>query len=470
MPLASPCMQNIQQRNIWNELFRSSERQLDTRSVLGGIDVNRAPATTECEEEEAERPSCSPSSDDEDGGGGDDDASRRSLGFQRNSRWCLKKPSRNTAPLIQLKQKLALAMKLNLRPRQVEVWFQNRRARTKLKRTEADYFINQTVLNKFWELLHLLFIGIAVSYGLFGRRSNADNVSHEYSHSYASGISHFSSVFEDDFDHSICYSVHGKAGSFNVKNGSFESPYVENVVQAWSSKCVLGEHMVVLARPHCELVSFVDHKPLGLPVRSLKGVEFGTGSSEFSGTNVVDSSDSSDKSEGESSSDLGSESLEGKYNENDVLDSPIPWRSRSVRMLQRVGGGGATRAFILGLSQLMKLNFNHSNHVGFKRQYLGGNSSMQNPTFSKNQNREQRECSESEKDDEDFRVSSDEDFRVSSDEETISGTLSVAGSDSYVVDRKAGEFIAKFREQVRLQRTTSIDSLKGLKPSGNFFR
>lgn len=34
-----------------------------------------------------------------------------------------------------------------------------------------EFFTNQTIANKFWELIHLLFIGIVISYGLFSRRN-----------------------------------------------------------------------------------------------------------------------------------------------------------------------------------------------------------------------------------------------------------------------------------------------------------
>ncbi|KAG6531661.1 homeobox-leucine zipper protein HOX15-like [Zingiber officinale] len=40
---------------------------------------------------------------------------------------------------LNLRQKQELASQLKIQPRQVEVWFQNRRARTKLKQTEGEY-------------------------------------------------------------------------------------------------------------------------------------------------------------------------------------------------------------------------------------------------------------------------------------------------------------------------------------------
>ncbi|XP_039046553.1 homeobox-leucine zipper protein HAT3-like isoform X2 [Hibiscus syriacus] len=157
MPLSSICMQNPQPNNTWNELFRSSDRNMDTRSFLGGIDVNRAATTVDCEEEvgvsspnstissisgkrnerdnavdetEAERAYCSQASDDE-------NASRKKLRLSKEQSLLLEETFKEHSTLNP-KQKLALAKELNLRPRQVEVWFQNRRARTKLKQTEVD--------------------------------------------------------------------------------------------------------------------------------------------------------------------------------------------------------------------------------------------------------------------------------------------------------------------------------------------
>ncbi|KAJ6351015.1 hypothetical protein OIU78_007022 [Salix suchowensis] len=46
--------------------------------------------------------------------------------------------SKEQSRLLEEKTKEALALQLKLRPRQVEVWFQNRRARSKLKQTEME--------------------------------------------------------------------------------------------------------------------------------------------------------------------------------------------------------------------------------------------------------------------------------------------------------------------------------------------
>ncbi|CAL4932284.1 unnamed protein product [Urochloa decumbens] len=136
---------------------------------LRGIDVNRAPAGGEsrtrgsCSEDEepaasspnstlsslsGKRPAATRSgdlegdhtlraggSDDEDSGAGG--GSRKKLRLSKDQAAVLEESFKEHNTLNP-KQKAALAKQLNLKPRQVEVWFQNRRARTKLKQTEVD--------------------------------------------------------------------------------------------------------------------------------------------------------------------------------------------------------------------------------------------------------------------------------------------------------------------------------------------
>ncbi|XP_022951762.1 homeobox-leucine zipper protein HAT3-like [Cucurbita moschata] len=160
----SNSMINHLRRSSWKDAFQVSDRNVDSRSFLRGIDVNRLRTAVDGEEEngvsspnstvssisgkrsereavgdeaEAERTSCSRGSDDEDGGDGDGDASRKKLRLSKEQSLVLEETFKEHNTLNP-KQKLALAKRLSLRPRQVEVWFQNRRARTKLKQTEVD--------------------------------------------------------------------------------------------------------------------------------------------------------------------------------------------------------------------------------------------------------------------------------------------------------------------------------------------
>ncbi|KAK4769724.1 hypothetical protein SAY87_030256 [Trapa incisa] len=91
------------------------------------------PAAAGSYENEAERTSSRGVSDEEDG----PENSRKKLRLSKDQSAVLEESFREHHTLNP-KQKQALAKQLGLRPRQVEVWFQNRRARTKLKQTEID--------------------------------------------------------------------------------------------------------------------------------------------------------------------------------------------------------------------------------------------------------------------------------------------------------------------------------------------
>lgn len=154
-PLAFMQRQN-QKSSISDPFQLSADRHVEGRSFLRGIDMNKPITVTDLEEDvmvsspnstvssvsgkrsereenEAERGSSSMEVEDD----GGDAAGRKKLRLTKEQGVVLEETFKEHNTLTP-KQKLALAKQLNLRPRQVEVWFQNRRARTKLKQTEVD--------------------------------------------------------------------------------------------------------------------------------------------------------------------------------------------------------------------------------------------------------------------------------------------------------------------------------------------
>ncbi|KAG7547265.1 hypothetical protein ISN44_As12g025170 [Arabidopsis suecica] len=178
--------------------------------------------------------------------------------------------------------------------------------------SQTPELANQTRL---LELLHLVFVGIAVSYGLFSRRnydggggggtSNSDNNkadhSNNNSHSYVPKILEVSSVFNVDHE--------------SESEPSDDSSGDQRKFQTWKNKY----HMKI---PEVEtrfverVSSEIREKPLLLPVRSLNYPRVSDSSGDNSGRwEKV-------RSKRELLKTLGDDN-------SDVLPSPIPWRSRS---------------------------------------------------------------------------------------------------------------------------------------------
>lgn len=244
--------------------------------------------------------------------------------------------------------------------------------------SQAPDFINDTVLNKFWELIHLLFIGIVVSYGLFSRRNvemgienhpNVENLesymprmfdgyenpcgsdekkvvgswnSQNFVGNPVTLSSHKSTVFDDQCKPRLPNFGAGLENSCGYKN--------ESVAQAWNSQYFQGDSMVFIAQPNYAFDEFVkpksvvDDEPLGLPIRSLKSrvknqekFEFVSGSESGFGSKA--SSNSFDRSMNGDFGDLAPINLLEKFNQAMTSPSPILQRtsSRKMEMGKRVG-------------------------------------------------------------------------------------------------------------------------------------
>lgn len=205
--------------------------------------------------------------------------------------------------------------------------------------SQAPEFINQNLLTRSWELLHLLFVGIAISYGLFSRKNDETekengntNSKFDNAQSYVSKFLQVSSVFDDEYEN--------PAGSD------------ENKVQTWSSQYYRNEPVVVVAQESSVFdhenggsVSRTEERPLLLPVRSLKSrIPEPDNMAAYDKENDVVLKSAVSRSNSKTGSrrfssnlnrefgGLDYEEVEEKLKESVVLPSPIPWRSRSGRL------------------------------------------------------------------------------------------------------------------------------------------
>ncbi|GER31173.1 hypothetical protein STAS_07166 [Striga asiatica] len=242
-----------------------------------------------------------------------------------------------------------------------------------------DFFAQTAVLSQFWEVIHLVFIGIAVSYGLFCRKSEDLEISSfDDADAYLSGISRLSSVFEDGlgnvccgpdgpefnavqgyFPNCQCFGgqfvgksnkcvVHGgnsrKIRSFVQKNGGEDDIAAsfgdaENVImnQTWNSKYSKIESLVVVSDGDNVLKGSLDYRPLNLPVRSLRSDIVENDKPELQKKDDSSPMFESKRKNGvkvKKIRSLGPTNLEKKFDEPNGF-SFIPWQSRSGRMEEK---------------------------------------------------------------------------------------------------------------------------------------
>ncbi|CAA2984599.1 Hypothetical predicted protein [Olea europaea subsp. europaea] len=217
--------------------------------------------------------------------------------------------------------------------------------------SQAPEFISQSIFSDFWEIIHLLFIGIALSYGLFCRKSTQLETECVYSrndgsNAYLSGFLNVPSVFEDGFENpcgsdekNMMRSI--KNRSFVVSENGVENTYQgsgKHAPQTWNYRYLEGQSTLVVEDGKYLLDESIEYKPLNLPIRSLRSRIVDNDKPE-----LVNRNKTTPSSEGKNTDNVKVQKIRGVVPQNlekkfaAAAGQPpsIPWRSRSQRVEMR---------------------------------------------------------------------------------------------------------------------------------------
>ncbi|KAL9999642.1 hypothetical protein Hdeb2414_s0032g00710351 [Helianthus debilis subsp. tardiflorus] len=331
-----------------------------------------------------------------------------------------------------------------------------------------EFINNKTITTTCWEFLQLVFVGIAVSYGLLSKRNDETHKeegpfkSDNNDQSYVARRLQVSSVFDDDS---------------------------ENKVQTWKAQYYRGEPIVVVAKESDEATTI--EKPLFSPVGSFKNsvsessmtdsivlrspipwrsrsgrVEAKEDLSQTSyvhDTSEMNPTDSSFRYQSKSLKHVLNPSCQEKFHPSSpTLSSEIRLKSLEyvsrrniIQKSSRSDTLEATKSFRTRKEAEMDEYLSHDKEIGRFVERRGSQIKrfMDDETqtfagYSKEklietgQNSDESEDEEEEEDEEEVGL--------------IENVETVASDSGPDVDKKADEFIAKFREQIKLQRTLSL--------------
>lgn len=198
--------------------------------------------------------------------------------------------------------------------------------------SQVPEFLKQTtIINKLWELIYLFVIGIAVCYGLFSTKLNSVHSSDDLDgakEAYLSEISHISSIFEDGVQSSY---------EFDERDSEFGNGFRKSEMKKLN-QCFIGESVVVINDENYVLKQLSKRRTIkqNLVSKSLDSAAEksvlqesncgdGIKKGKFRGLVPIKLEEKFKESGSDSDSDSNS-------NSNSNSQTPLNWRSKSMRL------------------------------------------------------------------------------------------------------------------------------------------